>query len=198
MTGLEKIIGHIEENSVASVREIISAAKEKADGIALDAQTEVEKTTAEITERTKRETQDTISRAKSYATLQEKKIILTAKQQLISDIIDKAKQQLISLSDKEYFEIILSMIKRYSINQSGEIAFSKSDLARLPQDFDNTISTALSDKENAKLAISKDAVEIDGGFVLIYGEVEENCSFSSLFLAARELLQDKVSALLFS
>ncbi|HKM32604.1 MAG TPA: V-type ATP synthase subunit E family protein [Oscillospiraceae bacterium] len=198
MTGLEKIIGHIEENSVASVREIISAAKEKADGIALDAQTEVEKTTAEITERTKRETQDTISRAKSYATLQEKKLILTAKQQLISDIIDKAKQQLISLSDKEYFEIILSMIKRYSINQSGEIAFSKSDLARLPQDFDNTISTALSDKENAKLAISKDAVEIDGGFVLIYGEVEENCSFSSLFLAARELLQDKVSALLFS
>lgn len=198
MTGLEKIIGHIEENSVASVREIISAAKEKADGIALDAQTEVEKTTAEITEKTRQEAQDTISRAKSYATLQEKKLILTAKQQLISDTIDKAKQQLISLSDKEYFEIILSMIKRYSINQSGEIAFSKSDLARLPQDFDNTISTALSDKENAKLAISKDAVEIDGGFVLIYGEVEENCSFSSLFLAERESLQDKVSALLFS
>ena len=39
---------------------------------------------------------------------------------------------------------------------------------------------------------------INGGFVLTYGGIEENCSIDALFDAAHEVLQDKVQEILFS
>ena len=39
---------------------------------------------------------------------------------------------------------------------------------------------------------------MEGGFVLVYGGVEQNCSFAALFDAARDSLQDKLHALLFA
>ena len=48
------------------------------------------------------------------------------------------------------------------------------------------------------LHISGDTRDIDGGFVLTYGGIEENCSIDALFDAAHEVLQDKVQEILFS
>ena len=39
---------------------------------------------------------------------------------------------------------------------------------------------------------------MEGGFVLVYGGVEQNCSFAALFDTARDSLQDKLHALLFA
>ena len=39
---------------------------------------------------------------------------------------------------------------------------------------------------------------MDGGFVLLYGGIEENCTVRALFDARREALQDQVHALLFA
>jgi V/A-type H+-transporting ATPase subunit E len=55
----------------------------------------------------------------------------------------------------------------------------------------------LSDKEGASLTLSEKTAAIDGGFLLIYGEIEENCSFDALFSASRENMQDQVNAFLF-
>jgi V/A-type H+-transporting ATPase subunit E len=40
--------------------------------------------------------------------------------------------------------------------------------------------------------------EMSGGFILLYGDIEENCSFDALFLQAKEELQDKVRDYLFA
>jgi V/A-type H+-transporting ATPase subunit E len=55
----------------------------------------------------------------------------------------------------------------------------------------------LADKKNASLIISENTVTIDGGFILKYGDVEENCSFDALFSSAKEELSDRVNAILF-
>ena len=39
---------------------------------------------------------------------------------------------------------------------------------------------------------------LDGGFILIYGGIEENCTIRALFDARRETLQDQVHGLLFA
>jgi V/A-type H+-transporting ATPase subunit E len=138
-----------------------------------------------------------MSRAQSSAMLQEKKLILEAKQQIITDIIASAKDHLLNLSDEEYFISIISMIKRYTLPEAGQILFSTKDNKRLPVQFEDFINSSLTDKMGAALTISKEARDINGGFILIYGDVEVNCSFDALFFAAKENLQDKVRALLF-
>ena len=79
----------------------------------------------------------------------------------------------------------------------GTVYFSQRDLKRLPAGFEKKLNEALKDKK-AVLHISGTPREIDGGFILSYGGIEENCSFESLFHASREALQDTVQKILFS
>lgn len=198
MTGLEKILKHIEDSASAKAGKLIDEANKKAEEIIRTAQAEGDKKLADIKSRSERDIKASMDRGESAAMLQEKKIILETKQQIINEIIDDARDSLLKLPDGEYFDTILKMVQKYSLPQAGEIAFSADDRKRMPDKFEKAVSDALAGKKGASLKILNEAKEIDGGFILIYGDVEENCSFEALFSAAREKLQDKVGALLFS
>lgn len=197
MTGLEKIIKAIEAEAQASVDKIIAEAKEEAGKILSIAEEEAKQECAKIAEKPALEAKAIISRAESGAKLIKRQMILDAKQQAISDIICKAKNKLTSLPDTEYFDIILQIVKKHAHKGPGLIKFSQADLDRLPEKYEESLKTTLKDIPNASLTISKESAKIDGGFILVYGDIEENCSFESLFAAAREDLQDKVNAFLF-
>ena len=79
----------------------------------------------------------------------------------------------------------------------GTVYFSQADLDRLPAGLEERLNAAVREK-NASLKISGESREIDGGFVLSYGGIEENCSFDAIFDSAREHLQDEVGKILFS
>lgn len=197
MTGLEKILKHIEEDADTAANKIITEANNKAAVILEDARAEGEKKRAEILERSKLEVQSCLSRAESAANLQEKKLILNAKQEIIGNIINRAKESLLQLEDTKYFDIIIRMVGKHALAQNGQILFSEADSKRLPIQFNETLKTVLSQKEGAVLTAGKETVNICGGFILSYGDVEINCSFAALFAAAKENLQDKVSDFLF-
>lgn len=71
-------------------------------------------------------------------------------------------------------------------------------LPRRPRAAAASFETSLAKSANGKLTVSRETRDIDGGFVLSYGGIEENCSIEALFYAARERLQDRVQELLFS
>lgn len=197
MTGLDRILSQIKLESDTAAASVLSDARAEADKLLRVANTHAESECTEISQRSAAEVADILARAQSAAALQKKKAVLTEKQKIIGETIAMAKDSLCNLTDDKYFEVILKMVKKFSLPQSGEILFSARDLNRLPSGFEATIAAALPDAQ-AKLAISKETRKIDGGFVLSYGGVEENCSFTALFDSAREILQDKVHELLFA
>lgn len=196
MTGLEKIIGQIRSESDAAAAKTIAAAKAQADQILDEAKKQAQAECDRIEHDAAADVADRLARAKSAAELQKRKMVLAEKQRLIGEVIEKAKTSLYSLPDEEYFGIIVKMAGKFSLAQEGQIIFSKKDTERLPQGFEATLNAALG--AGAKLAVSNETRNIDGGFVLVYGGVEENCSFTALFDSAHEALQDKVQELLFS
>jgi len=198
MTGLEKILKAIESDASASADVVIRRANQEADEIMANAKKEAEKKCAEIATKSDTEVKDILSRAGSAAALQEKKIILDAKQQMISNTIANAKTSLANLPDSEYIPIILQMAKKYAHHKAGEILFSEIDKKKLPASFQEMLQNTLIDKTGASLKLSEQSVMIEGGFILKYGDVEENCSFEALFAAAKEDLQDKVNEILFT
>jgi V/A-type H+-transporting ATPase subunit E len=197
MTGLEKILKHIEEDAAATAGSVIREAKDKAEELVASAKEEAQKKCIDIALQSKINVEASLSRAESAALLQEKKLILNTKQQIISDFIASAKESLIKLSDEEYFKVIIKMVQKYALAKPGQILFSDADKGRMPKQFEETLSAALSEKKGAALMVSEETRDLGGGFVLIYGDVEENCSFDALFFAAAESLQDKVCELLF-
>lgn len=197
MTGLEKIRKAIEDDADYAVAGILAQAEKEAAEIMEASKKEAEKKCSEIALKAENDVKAAYSRAESGASLLEKKILLDAKQQLINDVIMKARSYLSNLSDEEYLDVLLRLIKKNAHNKHGTIRLSKEDKNHLPENLDILIKGALSDKEGAALMISDEGANINGGFILIYGDIEENCTFDALFNAARDELQDKVYQLLF-
>lgn len=197
MTGLEKIIQEIEAEGKSNADRILAEAEKEADEIIASARKEAETKSAEIAEKPAQEIEAIINRAHSGAALIRRQTILNAKQKMINDIIDKARLKLTGLPDSDYFDIILKIVQKYAHKQDGIIKFSRADLDRMPKHFEKSLNKAIKDIENASLTISDESAPIDGGFILVYGDIEENCSFEALFSNAKDDLQDKVNEFLF-
>lgn len=194
MTGLDKIVQQIQDEARAAASAVTGEAKAEAAKTADAARAECEAQTAAITAQGKADAANVLAAAQSAADLAKRRAVLFAKQEIISDAIADAQKSVCSLPDSDYFALILKMVEKYSLPQDGEILFSAADLRRLPSGFDGALAIAA----KGKLAISKETRPINGGFVLVYGGVEENCSLEALFYAARERLQDKVQEFLFA
>lgn len=193
MTGIEKIIYQIESDTKLVCDEIISGAETKARSIIDEAKIEAAKLASDIAKSCDAQCADIAVRAKSSAALEERKINLVTKQKIINTMINATKAYIESLDDDHYFGLILRMIENNSSEKDGVIAFSKRDLDRLPKDFMNIANHV----SRGELTLSLHAANIKSGFILIYDDIEENCSFDAVFESKREKLSDEVSLLLF-
>lgn len=197
MTGLDKILKHIEEDAATSAQTIIDKAKEEADRIMANAKEEGQQRCEDIRKQSELDIKSIENRGHSAALLQEKKLILEAKQQIISDIIQKAQDSLLDQPDEDYFNTIINMVVKHALPHEGKILFSNKDYNRLPEQYEDRINAGLTDIAGASLTVTEGDADIDGGFILKYGDIEVNCSFDALFFAAKENLQDKVREVLF-
>ena len=197
MTGIEKILKAIDEEAQVSANAILAEAKREIEEIITAANNEADIKAKQITEKSEAEVKEVINRAESAAALFEKKLLLNTKQQIINGIIASARNRLKSLSNVEYTDIILSMVTKYAHNEDGVILFSKADRNRLTTDFSERLKLTLASKPGASLKLEDKEPFFEGGFLLIYGDIEENCSFDALFADKKDILLDKVNSLLF-
>lgn len=193
MSGLDKIIQDIKAQTDAKIDELMTAAREKADAVIAKAQEDSDKTVKEAQTKAERESAQVVERAHSSAQLKQQKMILSKKQELIEQVMGKAKETILSQSDSDYFEMIKKMVSRFKLPEPGVISFAKKDLDRLPSSLQESIKEAV----GTDVEVSDKPADIDGGFVLSYGGIEENCSIDAIFRSEREGLQDCISDILF-
>lgn len=194
MTGLEKIVQQIRDEAQQAADEALAQARREADEIAVQAEADARAEADAISAKAQAAVKNQLDAARSAAELAQRRAILAAKQEIIGAAIDSARESIYKLPDSDYFALILKMVGKFSLPQEGELIFSPADLKRLPASFE----TSLAKSAKGKLTVSRETRGIDGGFVLSYGGIEENCSIEALFYAARERLQDQVQELLFS
>lgn len=197
MAGLDKIISQIKEESGEATAQILASAREEAKQILAQARRDAEAECADIERRSGQAVASILERGRSAADLKKRGSVLARKQQLIGTTIARAKAELKGMDGDDYFEMILKLAVKSAQAGKGELLFSEKDLARVPEGFEDKLNAVLKEK-GAALHISSATRDIDGGFVLTYGGIEENCSIDALFDSAHEALQDKVQEILFS
>ena len=196
MAGLEKILGEIRAQADESVRKILDEAESEAKAIRDEAGKEAEDNAARHEREAKKRVEDRMSRKVSAAALKKRQMLLAEKQKLMSEVLETAKKGFIEMPDDKYFDAILGMVESNALAEPGQIRFNAKDQARLPRDFASKIeNTAF--KKGGRLTLSKDAADIDGGFILVYEGIEQNCSISSLFETNAEELSDEIQKILF-
>ena len=197
MTGLEKIIKQIESDAEAQAMTILRQAKAEAEEILEKAHADAECQRKSILEEGETAYRNLKAMSESVDHLESRKAMLLLKQKLIQETIGQARETLYGMDMTEYFGVLKKLIFRYALPGEGEIALNAEDLRRKPKTFEQEINAELAGK-GGSLTISTKPRSIDGGFVLIYGGVEENCSFTALFESVQEHLQDKVQDVLFA
>lgn len=197
MTGLDKMKSQILDEAKAAADEKIQAAKAEAEAILEAAKAEAAKKELSISQKSETEVKNYKERIASSIDLQRRTKILEAKQEIIADVLDKAYASLTGMEQKEYFDMLLKLVDKYALPQEGELYFSSEDLKNMPAGYEAEVKKRAAAK-GGSLEISKEGRNIENGFVLAYGGIEENCTLKAMFDAKRDELSDKVHHLLFS
>lgn len=197
MTGLEKIVAEVKDDASKESADILTEAKAKSDDILAAAQQDALKIADEVSRKSEKDIENYRKRMASSADLKKRTAVLTAKQETITQILDEAYEKMCNADTDEYFARIERMLALYVQPEKGEILFSEKDLERMPEGFAKKIEEA-AEAAGGSLTLSKKGADIENGFVLVYGGIEENCTLRAVFDAKKEELTDKVHKILYS
>ncbi len=196
MTGLEKMKSQILDEAKALADSKVAEANRKAEEILEEAKADAEKSVASISQRSDKDVANYRERILSSIDLQKRTKLLAAKQEVIADVLDQSYDRLKTMETGEYFAMLLKLAEKYVLPQEGFIYFSQADLSRMPDGFKSDVKK-LAETKGGMLDISGEGRNIENGFVLAYGGIEENCTLRAIFDAKRDEFADKIHHILF-
>lgn len=195
MPGLDSIIKRIQEDSAAKCDTIIGDAKKKAQRTLDKAKKQAEEESRAAIDDFKKKLKLQAENSKAAFALNRRDALLKKKSEIIDKIIAEAKNRLCGLDDGQYFDVILKQAIKHAKSAPGKMLLGESDIKRLPQGFEAKLNKSL---KQGSLKIEAAPRDLGCGFVLVYGDIEENCTFDALFSENRDRIRDKINAAIFS
>ena len=192
MADLQRITGHIEQAANEEAAEIARNAQVKYEEILRAYQARGEQESKDALENARKEAERITERAISAAAQKNAQALLAYKNQKIGEVIESAKKFVLSMDRAEYMRRMQRLLESKTGNpaKAGVVAFNAADLKDIPNDFKAKIA-------ELQLKIADEPADISGGFLLVFGNVEENCSIDALFRENYEKLVDYAGANLF-
>ena len=227
MDGIEKITARIQSDAAAELQQLRQQTDEQVKAIETQAQLQAEKEQDEILARGRKAADERLERRKSAAQMERIKLELAAKQEVVSEAFEKTLEKLCNLPDEDYIKLLTALILKAVSTGREQVIFSQRDRNRigkqvvvaanealvkdvvpeLPEALSNSKvgsflgkvvnSTAAQITGTGLLSLSEETRPIQGGFILVDGPVETNCSFETLLRLKREGLEKETAQLLF-
>lgn len=190
MTSSEKILAGITAEAEETAKAIISAAEEKAEEIVANAVSEAEKQAETIAAESHKKADLTKSTGESSAQLVLRDARLTKKRELIEKALNSVIVSINNYDDKTYFDRLLRLVKKNAISGNGEMLLSARDLSRDKDGFVKSL-------KELSITLNDTPADINGGFILKYGDIIINCELSAVMREKRDEITDAVNTALF-
>lgn len=191
MTSSEKILAGIAEESKAQADKINSDAEKQSADIIAAAREEAESEAEKIKAEAEKKAELIINSGKSSAELLKRDTALKCRRGLIEKALITVADTVNAYSDKDYFDFLLTLIKKEKLNGKGEVYLSVKDKAR-------DIAAFKSELSALDLTLSDTFADINGGFILKYGDIQINGELSALIHEKRDVLTDELNKALFN
>ena len=220
MTGLDKITERILEDAKEKARAILETAQNDCRQSALEYADRANAIRDDIAERAEAEGEAIIARSRSNAATARRDILLAAKAELLDETFAAAKAHICETDYGKYRELLVALLscallEQAKSEQAGiemgdevasfdtyEVFLNRHDLdrygSRIIEDARRVTERRIGSHRTAKLRLSETPVDIDGGLILRYGDVETNCSLTVLLREMRRELEGKISDILFN
>ena len=128
MTGLEKMKNQILDEAKSLAEAKVSDAENQAQEILEAAKAEAAKTAAGISQKSEADVANYTERIASSIDLQRRTRVLSAKQEVIAEVLNKAYEKLKAMETADYFAMMMKILDKYVLAQAGEIYFSQADV----------------------------------------------------------------------
>ena len=219
MKGLDKITERILADAKERARVILEEAQSDCRTAAAEYAARADAIAKEIADRAMQEGEQLISRARSTAAMTRRNILLAAKSEMIDETFEAAKKQICDTDYGKYRELLVALLSCALMEQASderktlafgdevtefdtfEVLFNENDRARFGESViegaRRVTERRIGAERAAKLRLSAECADIDGGLILRYGDVETNCSLAVLLREMRRDLEGKISAILF-
>lgn len=191
MTSSEKILAGIAEESKAQADKINSDAEKQAADIIAAAREEAESEAEKIKAEAEKKAELIINSGKSSAELLKRDTALKCRRGLIEKALITVADTVNAYNDKDYFDFLLTLIKKEKLNGKGEVYLSVKDKARDTASFKSEL-------EALGFTLSDNFADINGGFILKYGDIQINGELSALIHEKRDVLTDELNKALFN
>lgn len=194
MAGLDKIIEQITQDSAVKCKGLLKEANAQATTIKADAAAASKKDSEQVITKATKQAHQIVEMAESGSAMEQKNALLNAKVAILDEAVAYAKTKLANAGENEYFDLVLKLVKAYAQDAEGMMYFSSKDLSRLPSDFSGKVDALT----GGRLRISSEPKNIDGGFILAYGDIEINCSFDALIAEKIDEIKDTLNQIIFA
>lgn len=191
MTSSEKILAGIAGEAKTEAEKITAEAEKQAADITAAAREEAESEAEKIKAEAEKKAELIINSGKSSAGLLKRDTALNCRRELIEKALNFVADTVNAYGDKDYFDFLLTLIKKEKLNGKGEVYLSVKDKAR-------DIAAFKSELSALDLTLSDTFADINGGFILKYGDIQINGELSALIHEKRDVLTDELNKALFN
>ena len=197
MNGIEKILDKLQAEGQAEADAVLAKARAESEAITARYAKQAEQEKAAAEEKGMKaaaERQDRLIRA---AEMESKKTILGAKQAVLDRAFELARESLLNLPKDRYISL-LATLAASSSSGAEALVMNEKDRSALGEKVVSEANRLRAEAGlPAKLTLSPETAEIDGGLFLRDKDSEVNCTLETLLRLGREELAGQAAALLF-
>ncbi|NLV82552.1 MAG: hypothetical protein GXZ18_06085 [Synergistaceae bacterium] len=189
---LEQITEKIKNDAIREAEKVLAKAKSKASEITDKGAKENDAIKDSFAKRFAKEKPEILRRREIVAKLDVKKRMLHSQRNLIQDVYDSALDEMKAFSKNDYLKLCESLLNQSVSSKKEEVLVAENE-----KFIDEAWINEYNEKKNTNLVISKDNIDISGGFILRSGKIRTNCSWDMLLQVAQEKNESEVVKRLF-
>ena len=193
MTGIEKITGRINADAQAEIDVVLAEAQSRADEIQAKYEAQARQEYETLTRRGKAAAQEREKNLNSSAQMESRKLILSAKQEMLDRAFERSLEKLCALDDASMTDLLAALAVKASVTGEEELILNANVKKRLGK----AVVKKANEDGGLHLTLSAQEGAFDGGVLLKNGAVEINGTFDTLVRLIRGEVAGEVAEVLF-
>lgn len=190
---IEKITSKIISEAQELRDKTLSEAAAQSDAVLAEARKKAEDMVEDSRKRGVEEKEKIISRRKSVADIDCRKVFLAKKQELIGQCFDRAVDDIIAM-DKDRYTELLTALGTNSGMTGGQLIFNENERAAIGQKVVDALNSRI---EGGSFSLSGETRPLRGGYMLMCGQTFINNTIEALVEEARPELTAEVAKMMF-
>lgn len=190
---IEKITSKIMDEAKAERQQVLAEAEARRDAVLTEANEKAQALLRSEEERGLSEKEKVISRRKSVADIDCRKVILQEKQDLIGQCFEEVTQAITDMEEASYIKLLVALGKATG-QKEGTLLFNAKEKAAIGQ----KVAETLSKETGGVFTVAEEERPVRGGYLLRTGNVYINNTIEALVEERKDDLGSEIAAMLFA